>query len=41
MTIRHSGNSVVTGSFTGTTDFGTGPLISDGNDDIFLLKLSP
>jgi cysteine-rich repeat protein len=39
--VDSSGNSVVTGSFTGTTDFGTGPLISDGNDDIFLLKLSP
>ncbi|WP_437815088.1 hypothetical protein [Sorangium sp. So ce1078] len=33
------GNYYVSGSFTGTVDFGTGPLTSAGRSDIFLLKL--
>lgn len=35
-----AGNVIVTGHFTGTMDFGGGPLVSAGNDDIFLVKLS-
>ena len=35
-----TGNLVVTGRFNGTIDFGGGPLISAGDPDIFLLKLS-
>lgn len=35
------GNIVVTGRFVGTVDFGGGPLISAGANDIFLLKLDP
>ncbi|WP_437334844.1 hypothetical protein [Sorangium sp. So ce394] len=33
------GNYYVTGSFEGTVDFGTGPLTSAGQSDIFFLKL--
>ncbi|WP_437782006.1 hypothetical protein [Sorangium sp. So ce1097] len=33
------GDYYVAGSFTGTVDFGTGPLTSAGQSDIFLLKL--
>ena len=36
-----SGNLYVTGSFTGSVDFGGGPLASAGNDDVFLIKLDP
>jgi hypothetical protein len=39
--VDSGGNSVVTGFFQGTVDFGTGPLTSAGADDIFLLKLTP
>lgn len=35
-----AGNVIVTGHFTGTIDFGGGPLVSAGNDDIFLVKLN-
>ncbi|WP_437484288.1 hypothetical protein WME75_44525 [Sorangium sp. So ce1014] len=35
------GNYYVSGSFRGTVDFGTGPLTSAGQADIFLLKLDP
>jgi hypothetical protein len=34
-------NLYVTGSFTGTVDFGTGPLVSAGDTDIVVLKLDP
>jgi hypothetical protein len=33
------GNVLFTGSFTGSVDFGTGPLNSAGGDDIFVAKL--
>jgi PKD repeat protein len=35
-----SGNVLVTGVFMNTVDFGTGPLISAGGNDIFLVKYS-
>ncbi|WP_437952030.1 hypothetical protein WME98_15695 [Sorangium sp. So ce296] len=35
------GNYYVSGVFTGTVDFGAGPLTSEGEFDIFLLKLDP
>ena len=35
-----AGNVIVTGHFTGTIDFGGGPLVSAGADDIFLVKLN-
>ena len=39
--VNGSGNAVVTGYFSGTMDFGVGPLTSAGSYDIFLLKLEP
>jgi hypothetical protein len=36
-----SGNFYVTGSFSGTVDFGLGPVASAGNTDVFLMKLDP
>jgi hypothetical protein len=36
-----SGNTYLTGKFTGIIDFGGGPLASEGGDDAFLLKLDP
>ncbi|AUX38701.1 uncharacterized protein SOCE26_000790 [Sorangium cellulosum] len=36
-----SGNLYVAGWFTGTVDFGAGPLVSAGGEDIFLIKLDP
>jgi len=35
-----SGNVFITGTFTGTVNFGTGNLISAGNNDIFIIKLT-
>ncbi|WP_437991007.1 hypothetical protein [Sorangium sp. So ce145] len=35
------GNYYILGGFKGTVDFGTGPLTSAGDSDIFLLKLDP
>src|SRR3989442_12049361 len=35
-----NGNVLVTGKFSGTIDFGTGPLTSAGATDIFLAKYS-
>ncbi|WP_437646837.1 hypothetical protein [Sorangium sp. So ce362] len=35
------GNYYVSGSFSGTIDFGTGPLTSAGQSDVFFLKLDP
>ncbi|MDI1483576.1 hypothetical protein [Polyangium sp. y55x31] len=35
------GNVVVTGGFTGTLDFGGGPVTSKGLGDVFLVKLGP
>jgi hypothetical protein len=35
------GNVLVTGGFQGTIDFGGGPLVSAGDDDVFLAKFSP
>ncbi|WP_441291640.1 hypothetical protein ACSRUE_15320 [Sorangium sp. KYC3313] len=35
------GNYYIFGAFEGTVDFGTGPLTSAGDSDIFLLKLDP
>jgi hypothetical protein len=32
---------VMTGSFTGTPDFGHGPMTSAGSTDAFLLTLGP
>jgi hypothetical protein len=34
-----AGNALVTGAFQGAVDFGTGPLVSAGGDDIFVAKL--
>jgi hypothetical protein len=34
-----AGNSVTTGWFQGSVDFGKGPLVSKGNKDVFALKL--
>ena len=36
-----AGNTIATGWFQGTVDFGKGPLISKGNKDVFALKLDP
>jgi hypothetical protein len=36
-----SGNAAVTGRFKGSTDFGLGPLVSAGGDDLFVAKLDP
>jgi hypothetical protein len=36
-----AGDTLLTGSFSGTTDFGSGPLMSAGATDIFVAKLSP
>src|SRR5205823_5746104 len=38
--VDHDGNVLVTGKFSGTIDFGTGPLTSAGSSDIFLAKYS-
>ncbi|WP_437971971.1 SBBP repeat-containing protein [Sorangium sp. So ce260] len=35
------GNLYVTGYFSGTVDFGAGPLVSAGATDVFVLKLDP
>jgi hypothetical protein len=35
------GNVVVTGDFSGTADFGTGPLVSAGGADVVVAKYSP
>jgi len=34
-----AGNTITTGWFQGSVDFGTGPLVSKGNKDVFALKL--
>jgi hypothetical protein len=39
VTYDPSGNAYVTGSFTGTMDFGGGPVASAGGEDIFVSKL--
>ncbi|MBI4705913.1 MAG: hypothetical protein HY744_32880 [Deltaproteobacteria bacterium] len=36
-----NGNALVAGLFSGTVDFGGGPLVSAGGHDIFVLKLAP
>src|SRR5262249_41632291 len=36
-----SNNIVVVGTFTGSVDFGSGPLASMGSSDVFLIKFSP
>ncbi|WP_438001744.1 SBBP repeat-containing protein [Sorangium sp. So ce185] len=36
-----AGNLYITGFFSGTVDFGDGPLTSAGQEDIFLVKLDP
>jgi hypothetical protein len=36
-----SGNVMVTGRYSDTVDFGSGPFTSAGGDDIFLVKLAP
>lgn len=41
MAIDSGGNVFVTGNFAGMIDFGTGLLVNDGGDDIFLAKLGP
>lgn len=35
------GNAWIAGRFAGTLDFGGGPLMSAGGDDVFLVELSP
>ena len=39
--IDAAGNTVITGDFAGTVDFGAGPLTSLGTDDIFLASFDP
>ncbi len=39
--IDESNNIYVTGSFTGSVDFGNGPVTSQGGSDAFIVKLSP
>jgi len=39
--VDSAGNVIVTGSLTGSVDFGAGPLTSAGMSDIFLAKWSP
>jgi hypothetical protein len=36
-----AGNTVTIGWFQGSVDFGTGPLVSKGNKDVFAIKLDP
>jgi hypothetical protein len=36
-----AGNTVTTGWFQGSVDFGKGPLVSKGNKDVFAVKLDP
>ena len=36
-----SGNVLVTGWFMGTVDFGGGPLVSAGSEDVFIAKFTP
>jgi hypothetical protein len=36
-----AGNVLITGNYTGTLDFGGGPLPSAGLNDVFVVKLSP
>ncbi|MBW2735195.1 MAG: SBBP repeat-containing protein [Deltaproteobacteria bacterium] len=40
VTVSAGGAVYLTGSFTGTTDFGEGPLTSVGREDVFLLKFT-
>lgn len=39
--VAPDGDVVVAGHFTGTLDFGTGPLYSGGGQDIFVARLAP
>jgi len=39
--VDSSGNSYITGCFTGTANFGSTSLVSDSNADIFVAKLDP
>ncbi len=41
VTADASGNIIITGSYFGTVDFGSGPLPTAGNQDIFLAKFDP
>jgi hypothetical protein len=41
VTVDSGNNAIATGYFQGTVDFGSGPLVSAGMYDIFLLKLTP
>jgi hypothetical protein len=41
MVVDPFGNTIVTGDFAGTVDFGNGPLQSGGESDVFLVKLDP
>jgi hypothetical protein len=36
-----AGDTLLTGAFSGTTDFGSGPLASAGGTDIFIAKIGP
>jgi hypothetical protein len=36
--VDDAGNVLVTGSFQGKADFGTGPLVSEGFNDVFIAK---
>jgi hypothetical protein len=36
-----AGNVLLSGSFEGTIDFGNGPLVSAGGEDVFVAKLDP
>jgi hypothetical protein len=39
ITVDGAGNVLVTGAFSGTVDFGGGPLVSKGAQDVFVAKL--
>ncbi|NIO27869.1 MAG: T9SS type A sorting domain-containing protein [Candidatus Latescibacteria bacterium] len=41
VTVDNLGNVIVTGYFSGTVDFGGGPLTSAGSSDIFVAKFDP
>lgn|SRR5215831_2265811 len=39
--VDSAGNVIISGEFSGTADFGCGPLLAIGNSDAFAAKLSP
>jgi hypothetical protein len=39
--VDSANNVLVAGYFSGTADFGTGPLVSEGGSDVFVAKYGP